>query len=73
MPQISPLIQTRNVKLLRRSRHIEDDTWAIAEISMYFSSYAQHLRPEYMRFPSGYLIQHIANGISKVYFNFNRV
>ncbi|AED91129.1 unnamed protein product [Arabidopsis thaliana] len=66
MPQISPLIQTRNVKLLRRSRHIEDDTWAIAEISMYFSSYAQHLRPEYMRFPSGYLIQHIANGISKV-------
>ncbi|EOA22735.1 hypothetical protein CARUB_v10003442mg [Capsella rubella] len=66
MPQISPLIQTRNVKLLRRSMHIENDTWVIAYISMYFSSYERHSRPNFMRFPSGYLVQRVANGISKV-------
>ncbi|XP_010452682.1 PREDICTED: homeobox-leucine zipper protein ANTHOCYANINLESS 2 [Camelina sativa] len=64
--QISPLIQTRNVKLLRRSMRIENNTWVIVDISMYFSSYARHSRPNFMRFPSGYLVEQIANGISKV-------
>ncbi|VVB07325.1 unnamed protein product [Arabis nemorensis] len=66
MPQICPLVQTRNVKLLRCWRRIETDTWVIADISQYFSSYARHLRPKFMRFPSGCLIQRITNGLSKV-------
>ncbi|CAA7026908.1 unnamed protein product [Microthlaspi erraticum] len=66
MPLISPSTETRNVKLLRCSKLIENNMWVIADISVYFTSYEQHLRPKFMRFPSGYLVERIANGRSRV-------
>lgn len=72
MPLISPSLETRNVKLLRCSKHTEDNTWVIADMSVYFSSYGRHLHPKFMRFPSGYLVERIANGLSRVNFSFSR-
>ncbi|CAH8275226.1 unnamed protein product [Arabidopsis lyrata] len=63
---ITPVIPTRKIKVLRYCHRIGNDTWIIADISMYLSSYSDDLRPEFLRFPSGFIIQHLPNGYSKV-------
>ncbi|KAG7546031.1 START domain [Arabidopsis suecica] len=63
---ITPVIPTRKIKVLRYCHRIGNDTWIIADISMYLSSYSDDLRPEFLRFPSGFMIQHLPNGYSKV-------
>ncbi|KAL9818965.1 putative START domain-containing protein [Arabidopsis thaliana] len=60
MEFLTPVIPTRKVKVLRYCHRIANDTWIIADISMYLSSYSDDLRPEFLRFPSGFIIKHVA-------------
>ncbi|KAF8398836.1 hypothetical protein HHK36_014699 [Tetracentron sinense] len=64
---LSPLVPTREFYFLRYCQQIEQDLWAIVDVSFDFSQVNQFVSPSRShRLPSGCLIQDLPNGYSKV-------
>ncbi|XP_010523548.1 PREDICTED: homeobox-leucine zipper protein ROC5 isoform X2 [Tarenaya hassleriana] len=66
MPVVSPLVSTREVKLLRCVKQMDRNTWVVADVSPCLRLHHPNPRPAFIRFPSGYVIQRLANDFSKV-------
>ncbi|KAK7289896.1 hypothetical protein RIF29_03920 [Crotalaria pallida] len=66
---LSPHVSAREYYILRYSQKIEQQTWVIVDVSYDFpqnNQFAPQFRSHHRRFPSGVLIQEMANGQSQV-------
>ena len=70
MHVLSPLVQAREFYVLRYCQQIERGTWVIADVSCDYIGGHSHISPTCCwKHPSGFMIQELSNGLTKVNFS----
>lgn len=65
---LSPVIPVCEVKFLRFCKQHTEDTWAVVDVSVddFLDGVEENTCGKSKRFPSGYVVQDLLNGYSKV-------